>query len=128
MNDNLPLIVNRKQFHFLLNQFLAKHRLQEKWFLTSSKFKLKDKNRRSTYNKYKIKGNENYDELLYKCIDIYIGEAIESSWNYYEKTIRGFFRFIPSGGCDGNEWYDFWEDYSKLWEKITYNVKYKENG
>ena len=128
MSDNLPLSVNRKQFHFLLNQFLAEHRLKEKWFLTSSKFKLTDRNRKTTYNKYNIKGNENYDELLYKCIDIYVGEAIKSDWSYYEKTIRGFFRFIPSGGCDGPEWYSFWETYSELWEKITYNVKYKKDG
>ena len=128
MSDNLPLSVNRKQFHFLLNQFLAEHRLQDKWFLTSSNYKLSDGNRKTTYNRYNVNGDENYSDFLYKCIDIYVGETIERDWGYYDKTIRGFFRFIPSGGCDGHEWYSFWEDYSKLWEKITYNVKYKKDG
>ncbi len=92
MSNNLPSVVNRKQFHFLLNQFLAEHRLQDKWFLTSSNYKIRDDNRRATYNRYNVKGDENYSDFIYKCIDVYVGETIERDWGYYSKTIRGFFR------------------------------------
>jgi hypothetical protein len=127
MNDNLPSAVNRKQFHFLLNSFLSKHRLKEKWFNASKSFKRKNNFRKEIYDKYGISNDEGYDELLYKCIDIYIGEAILKKNMYYDGTIRGFFRFIPSGGCDGVNWSTFCSKYSDLWEHETYYMKYGEN-
>lgn len=128
MSDNLPSVVNRKQFHFLLNSFLGKHRLKDKWFSTSLEYKLRhSSHEEDIYEKYGISGDEGYDEFLYKCIDIYIGEAIASRYNYYERTIRGFFRFIPSGGCDGVNWSTFWCKYSKLWEHETYYIEYGKN-
>ena len=127
MNDNLPSAVNRKQFHFLLNSFLGKHRLKDKWFSISLENKLRNSSNAGIYEKYGISGDEGYDELLYKCIDIYIGETIGENYTCYNGTIRGFFRFIPSGGCDGVNWNTFWSKYSKLWEHETYYMKYGEN-
>ena len=121
--------VNRQQFHFLLNQFLAKHRLQEKWFNASMSFKMQDTSRRSTYERYNIKSIDNYNEHLYKCIDIYIREAVKHAYTYYNGCIYGFFRFIPSGGCDaGDTWDNFWKKYSDLWEEKTYDIKYSKDG
>lgn len=127
MSNNLPSVANRKQFHFLLNSFLGKHRLKDKWLSISLEYKLKDSFRVDIYKKYGISGDEGYDELLYKCIDIYIGEAIDKKHPYYDGTIRGFFRFIPSGGCDGVNWSTFCSKYSDLWEHETYYIKYGEN-
>ena len=127
MSDNLPSVVNRKQFHFLLNSFLGKRRLNDKWFSMSLEYKLRNSLYVDIYKKYGISGDECYDELLYKCIDIYIGEAIAKKYRDYDGTIRGFFRFVPSGGCDGANWSTFWCKYSKLWEHETYYIKYGEN-
>lgn len=128
MSDNLPLVVNRKQFHFLLNSFLGKHRLKDKWFPMFLEYKSSNSLYLDIYEKYGISGDEGYDELLYKCIDIYIGETIAKNYTYYDGTIRGFFRFIPSGGCDGVNWSTFWSKYSNLWEHETYHIKYGEDN
>ena len=123
------MTVNRKQFHFLVNQFLAEHRLQQRWFNASTSFKMQDVSRKSIYEKYGIKPEDNYSEHLYRCIDIYIGEAVKG-WNssYYNNGIYGFFRYIPSGGLDHENWDGFWKYYSDLWERKTYNIKYSEDG
>jgi hypothetical protein len=124
--------VNRKQFHFLLDKFLAEHRLKEKWFNASMSFKMQDTLRRSTYERYNIKSIDNYNEHLYKCIDIYIGEAVNKNkkeYRLYRNCIYGFFRFIPSGGCDsGDSWETFWKNYSDIWQEKTYNIGYDENN
>ena len=124
------MTVDRKKFHFLLNQFLAKHRLQQRWFNASMNFKMQDDtSRRSIYERYNIKSIDNYNEHLCKCIDIYIGETVKHKYTYYNGRIYGFFRFIPSGGCDsGDTWDNFWKKYSDLWEQETYDIKYSEDG
>lgn len=112
--------VNKKQFHFLLVQFLAKHRILQKWYEESKKYKLEDKSRINTYRKYHMGEGDDFSTFLYKCIDIYIGET----GFMYGGCIYGFFSFIPSGGIDGHAWVDFWRHYSKLWEKETRFIKY----
>ena len=120
--------VNRKQFHFLLNQFLAKHRLQQRWFNASMNFKRKNYSRRYIYDRYGISDDDNYSEHLYKCIDLYIGETIKHEFTSYNGHICGFFRFIPSGGVDDEDWLGFWKKYSDIWEQETYNIGYDENN
>ena len=114
--------VNRKQFHFLLVQFLAENRLTKRWYKESIDFKKKDYNRRNTYLKYNMSEDDDFSTHLYKCIDLYIGET----GDFYERSIYGFFRYIPSGGCDfGTSWVDFWKYYSDKWENKYYNVKHE---
>lgn len=116
------MTVNRKQFHYLLVRFLQKHHLQKLWFNDSKDYKRCDTARVGTYNKYGLTLEENYSDFLYKCIDIYIGEAIfTTGLQFYGNSIRGFFRFIPAGGCSHN-WNIFWERYSSLWEKETSGI------
>lgn len=95
-------------------------------------FKMQDTLRRSTYERYNIKSIDNYNEHLYKCIDIYIGETVNKNkkeYRLYRNCIYGFFRFIPSGGCDsGNGWESFWKHYSDIWQEKTYNIGYDENN
>ena len=124
--------VNRKQFHFLLNQFLAEHRLKEKWLNASKSFKREDSLRKEIYNKYGISEDDTYNEHLYKCIDIYIGETVvygKYDYRLYRNCIYGFFRYIPSGGCDsGDTWDNFWKHYSDIWQNKTYSIGYDENN
>ena len=89
---------------------------------------MQDHARKITYDFYGIKADDNYNEYLSKCIDIYVGETC-TNYGYYNKCIYGFFRFIPSGGCDADDdWLTFWKKYSDLWEQKTYNIGFKENG
>lgn len=122
--------VNRKQFHFLLDKFLAEHRLKEKWFNTSKSFKRENSFSKGIYDKYGISEDDTYNEHLYKCIDIYIGETVKKNkYSLYDNCIYGFFRFIPSSGCDsGNSWESFWKNYSDIWQEKTYNIGYDENN
>lgn len=114
--------VNRKQFHFLLVKFLAENRLTKRWYEDSVNYKRNDTNRRNLYQKYKFGEGDDFSTHLYKCIDLYIAET----GNYYNHCIYGFFRYIPSGGCDGSgNWYTFWSEYSKKWEKKYYFVKHE---
>ena len=114
--------VNRKQFHFLVVQFLAENRLTKRWYKESIDFKKKDYNRRNTYLKYNMSEDDDFSTHLYKCIDLYIGET----GNSYRRSIYGFFRYIPSGGCDfGTSWEDFWKHYSNKWENKYHNVKHE---
>jgi hypothetical protein len=82
------------------------------------------------YNKYGISEDDTYNEHLYKCIDIYIGETVKKNkYPLYDNCIYGFFRFIPSGGCDsGDSWETFWKNYSDIWQEKTYNIRYDENN
>ena len=91
-------------------------------------FKMQDTSRRSTYERYNIKSIDNYNEHLCKCIDIYIGETVKHEYTYYNGRIYGFFRFIPSGGVDDEDWFGFWKKYSDIWEQETYNIGYDENN
>ena len=120
--------VNRKQFHFLLSKFLAEHRLQERWFNDSKSFKMRDDSRWNTYDKYGISSCDTYSEHLSKCIDLYIGETCTPYCTLYSKSIYGFFRFIPSGGCDGGDnWATFWKRYSDIWEDKTRYIYYEDD-
>ena len=58
--------VNRKQFHFLLDKFLAEHRLKEKWLNTSKSFKRENTLRKEIYDKYGISEDDTYNEHLVK--------------------------------------------------------------
>ena len=114
--------VNRKQFHFLLVQFLAENRLTKKWYEDSVTYKKQDTSRRSLYQKYKFGEGDDFSTHLYKCIDLYIGET----GGFYNHCIYGFFRYIPSGACDfGTDWNDFWKKYSNKWEEKYYFVKHE---
>ena len=90
-------------------------------------FKMQDTSRRSTYERHGIKSDDDYNEHLCKCIDIYVDE-IKHEHTYYNGCIYGFFRFIPSGGCDaGDTWNNFWKKYSDLWEEKTFSIEYNED-
>lgn len=124
MGINKLECVNKKQFHFLLVQFLAENRLTKRWFEDSVKFKKDDVGRQYMYQKYKFGEGDDFSTHLYKCIDLYIGET----GNFYNHCIYGFFRYIPSGGCDfGTDWDDFWQRYSNKWERKYYSVKHEIN-
>ena len=60
--------VNRKQFHFLLVQFLAENRLTKKWYEDSVNFKKGDVGRQYIYQKYKFGEGDDFSTHLYKCI------------------------------------------------------------
>ena len=69
-----------------------------------------------------IKCIENFSEdddtstHLYKCIDVYVED------NLYHGTIRGFFRYLPSG-VPFSEW-NKWKDISQEWEKLYRDTEY----
>ena len=124
MGINKLECVNKKQFHFLLVQFLAENRLTKRWFEDSVKFKKDDVGRQYMYQKYKFGKGDDFSTHLYKCIDLYMRET----GNFYNHCIYGFFRYIPSGGCDfGTDWDDFWQRYSNKWERKYYSVKHEIN-
>ena len=94
-------------------------------------FKMQDTSRRSTYERYNIKSIDNYNEHLCKCIDIYIGKTVKKNKNEYlpyGNCIYGFFRYIPSGGVDGEDWDGFWKKYSDIWQEKTFSIEYDENN
>jgi hypothetical protein len=119
--------VNRKQFHYLLTKFLYEHRLHDVWFQESRDFKIELGGIGfAMLTKYGLKKEDNFNVYLYKSIETYITER--KAYNLYDGTIRGFFRFIPSGGLSGKRWYLFWSPISKIWEEKYRNVRYKYNG
>jgi len=84
-----PRVVNKKQFFFLLYQFMLENRIQKDWFEASKKFK---KFKKDDHDTRYINFDE-YDDFkthLMKSIDAY------DSSGMYGYTIRGFFRWIPS--------------------------------
>ena len=101
------LIVNRKQFHFLVIKFLMEHRLLDRWF--------KDSRAGTNRREY-----DDFSDYLYSCIDIYTSKE-----KLYSGCIYGFFRFIPATGLH-NAW-RFWDKYSNLWENKYKLTKYEKN-
>jgi hypothetical protein len=79
-----PTSVNKKQFFFLLYQFMLENRIQEDWFNESKRHK-------SNSEIYGIRFyvGDDFKTHLMKSIEVY------SPYNY-DGTIYGFFRFIPS--------------------------------
>ena len=122
-----PQSVNRKQFIFLLIQFMMENRIQKEWFEKSkaSKFPF----RGDYYRYYDGVSLNEYDDFkthLSKCVDIYINNTCNNkSYNYYDKTIRGFFRFIPSSFM--YTWESFWHEISDKWETKYHETKYIEH-
>lgn len=114
-------VVNRKQFKFLADKFLKENRLVEKWYHDA--MTLRDNNYKFIDRKFNLSEDDDYPTRLDKCIDIYIGTHPA----YYEGCIYGFFRYIPSGGCDfGYNWENFWRKYSDMWEEKYEFVKYEK--
>ena len=123
-----PKSVNRKQFIFLLIQFMMENRIQKEWFEKSkaSKFSSKRSYYQPYYDKISLSKYDDFKTHLSKCVDIYINNTCSNnSYCYYDGTIRGFFRFIPSSFM--YQWKGFWHRISEKWEAKYYDTKYIEH-
>lgn len=121
-----PQSVNRKQFIFLLIQFMMENRIQKEWFEKSkaSKFPIK-RNDQHFYDGVSLNKYDDFKTHLSKCVDIYLNNTCtNNSYNYYDRTIRGFFRFIPSSFI--YQWKSFWNGISEKWENKYHDTKYVE--
>lgn len=122
-----PQSVNRKQFIFLLIQFMMENRIQKEWFEKSkaSKFPIK-RDYQHYYDGVSLNKYDDFKTHLSKCVDIYINNTcINNSYSYYDRTIRGFFRFIPSSFM--YQWKSFWHKISDKWETKYHDTKYIEH-
>ena len=123
-----PQSVNRKQFIFLLIQFMMENRIQKEWFEKSkaSKFSIKRDYYQHYYDETSLSKYDDFKAHLSKCVDIYINNTcINNSYCYYDGTIRGFFRFIPSSFM--YQWKSFWHKISDKWETKYHDTKYIEH-
>ena len=124
-----PQSVNRKQFIFLLIQFMMENRIQKEWFEKSkaSKFSNKREYSQRYFDGVSLSKYDDFKTHLSKCVDIYINNTCgNNSYSYYDRTIRGFFRFIPSSFM--YQWKSFWHKISEKWENKYYDTKYIEHG
>lgn len=122
-----PQSVNRKQFIFLLIQFMMENRIQKEWFEKSkaSKFPIK-RDYQHYYDGVSLNKYDDFKTHLSKCVDIYINNTcINNSYSYYDRTIRGFFRFIPSSFM--YQWKGYWHGISDKWETKYHDTKYIEH-
>ena len=125
--------VNRKQFHYLICKFLLERGLTKRFFDSSLRYKLKTieqgKAYYMLYKKYNFSKHDTFSEHLYKCIDIYCGEAneylsIKPKYIdlYYGGTICGFFKLIPA--TFDEDYVSFWKPISNEWAEQTKDIKF----